>query len=217
MKLAGVLVFLSWVLFSSFQLKGDSLRQKGIEDFTLFKVGEFPKIFKTYPFQRNKTRRAYLVQDEKGNHYLRASDPHRTGTPIFRHFVWDARVWPQLSWRWRALKLPPNGGWGDCACGVFVIFGGYGGKSIKYIWSSNLPTGEVIVHDSQKYITVVRQSGSQNQGKWQSQEVNILEDYQKFFKSELKQNPSGFAILTDGDQTGGPSECDYDDFVISSP
>ncbi|MBI3540656.1 MAG: DUF3047 domain-containing protein, partial [Deltaproteobacteria bacterium] len=92
---------------------------------------------------------------------------------------------------------------------------GYNGKSIKYIWSTTLPKGEVIENESGKFYTIVKESGPTNQGQWESLETNIQEDFKKLFHTTLTQMPRGFAVLTDGDNTHSSSVCDYDDFKIS--
>lgn len=186
-----------------------------IEDFDEEPQGRFPTSFKTYPFHRGKAMKTYVVREEQNNHYLHGSDVHEVGVPVFKNFDWDANRWPYFSWRWRAVELPRGGETNDAACGVYVVFGGYNGKSIKYIWSTTLLKDEVIENESGKFYTIVKESGSPKKGQWETLETNIQEDFKKLFREKLTQMPRGFAVLTDGDNTHSSSVCDYDDFKIS--
>ncbi len=213
MKLSLIAVFIGFLVGVWFA-ETPAFAREVMEDFSQTSPGLFPRIFKTYPFQRGKAQRVYRVYEENGNRFLHASDGEETGSSVFRYFVWDAKKAPQFSWRWRALKLPQKAESQDCACGLFLVFGGYGGKTIKYIWSTTLPVGRVIQNNPSNYFTVVVDSGPKSVGTWVTHEVNVMEDYKKFFKSDLKKNLSGIGLLTDGDDTHSPSECDYDDFAI---
>lgn len=186
-----------------------------IEDFSELPVGKFPSNFKTHPFQKQKAMKVYKVAEEGGRHYLKAVDNIEAGVSIFRHDEWDMTKFPYVSWSWRAQALPVNGGTGDNACGIYFIFGGYSGNSIKYLWSTNIPLGKVETQKAGKFYTVALESGPEKLGKWQNEEVNLAEEYKKLFKTDTPLQPKGFAILTDGDDTHSLSACDYTDFKIS--
>lgn len=178
--------------------------------------------FKTYPLQRSKALKVYSVQSEGGRRFLHAEVRGETqdfAVQIFRRFDWDITRWPKISWQWRAKSIPvmPAGVHrDDNACGVYVTFGGWGGKAIKYVWSSDLPAGKVIESIPGKFVVVVARSGAAGLNTWQPMTVNVVEDYRRFFKKELDSNPDGLGILTDGDQTHSPSVCDYADFEIEA-
>lgn len=195
-----------------------------IEDFSADPPGKFPTSFKTYPFQRGKAMRVYKVQSEGENHFLNAAvggDTQNLAVQIFRNFYWELSRWPILSWRWRARALPavPPGTherFDDNACGVYVVFGGFGGKALKYIWSSDLPVGKTIEDTPNQFYVMVVAGGPKNLGTWQKVSFNIIGEYRRVFKSTPFRNPVGIGILTDGDGTHSPAICDYDDFQISS-
>lgn len=186
-----------------------------IEDFSQSPVAQFPSQFKTYPLQQRAAMKVYTVQSDNGQKFLHAeAGGQDTGVQIFRRFAWDITAEPRLSWRWRAQMLPimPAGAHrDDNACGVYVVFGGWGGRAIKYVWSSDLPVGRVMEKESGKFVVVVVRSGPVGLKAWQGMTVDVAEDYRKFFNKD-PETPNGFAILTDGDQTQTPAICDYTDF-----
>lgn len=191
-----------------------------IENFSAAAVGTFPSTLKTYPLQRNKATQVYSVQSEGGHHFLHAEakgDAQDIGVQVFRRFDWDISRWPRISWRWRARELPVQTAGqhrDDNACGVYIVFGGFGGKAIKYIWSTDLPVGKEIESTPGRFFVIVAKSGPANVGRWQKMTINVADDYRRLFKKELDYNPDGFGILTDGDGTHSPSVCDYTDFEI---
>jgi hypothetical protein len=192
-----------------------------VENFSKSAVGQFPSGFKTYPLQRSKAVKVYTVQSEGGQKFLHADasgEAQDIGVQIFRKLDWDIQTQPRLSWRWRAKSLPvmPAGAHrDDNACGVYVVFGGWSGQSIKYVWSSDLPVGRVMEKTPGRFVVVVARSGPVGLNTWQSMTVDVAEDYRKFFK-KVSGNPDGFGILTDGDQTLSPAVCDYAEFEILS-
>ena len=195
-----------------------------IEEFSDEKIGTFPASFKTFPFQRRKAASVYAVSEEAGNRFLRAEVRGKTqqiATQVFKNFYWDLPRWPRLTWRWRAQALPTAARGvprrDDNACAVYVVFGGYGGKALKYAWSTDLPRGRVIEDRPQEFYVIITESGRKNLGHWQTVTLNILEEYRRFFKSDPSKNPSGIGLLTDGDGRKSPAVCDYDDFEISGP
>lgn len=191
-----------------------------VEEFSQYETGKFPKSFRTYPLQRGKAEQVYIVNDDGGNKILHALDDKDLSVQAFKRFLWDAKRWPNFSWRWRAITLPKggvetNGAPNDSACGIYVTFGGLTGNAIKYVWSSTLPAGTVVEKKPGKFYILVLDSGSDSVGSWVTKAVNIMEDYKRLFKAEPTGYPDGFGVLTDGNATHTPSACDYDDFKIS--
>lgn len=191
-----------------------------VEDFTQYEPEKFPKSFRTYPLQRGKAEQVYIVKEDGGNKFLHALDDSGLSVQSFKRFFWDAGRWPHFSWRWRAVTLPKgadenNGRPNDSACGIYLVFGGYTGNVIKYVWSTTLPAGTVIEKKPNKFYILVLDSGAQGVGNWATRSVNIVEDYKRLFKTEPTKNPDGFGLLTDGNATHTPAACDYDDFKIS--
>ncbi|QQR79877.1 MAG: DUF3047 domain-containing protein [Deltaproteobacteria bacterium] len=170
-----------------------------------------------YPFQRQKVFKIYKVQGEGQNLFLHAQDVPGLTNQVFKKFDWDSKNEAILSWKWRPQSLPKNGAennsaTNDSACAVYIAYGGWGGKALKYVWSTTLKPGTVIEVTPNKYYMVVVESGSQYLGQWKTEFVDMKKEYQKYFRGDF-QTPKGFGLLTDGDQTQSLSACDYDDFV----
>ncbi len=188
-----------------------------IEDFSTQEPGKFPGQFRTLPFQRHKASQVYRVKQEGSNRYLAAEDRNDLSVQIFRKFYWETADTPILKWRWRARIHPAgadesNPATNDSACGIYVVFGGYTGKSVKYIWSARQPLGKEISKKRGRSFSVVTSSGPA--GIWKEVSTDVREDYHRLFGEEPKQDPIGVGFLTDGNATHTPAACDYDDFRV---
>lgn len=192
-----------------------------LDDLKSSKIGSFPKRWRTWPFQRDDAATVYRVAEEGGARYIKAFDDHDASKQIFLNFNWQIENAPVLSWRWRALTLPEGAkesddNLNDSACGVYVVVGKYDGHAMKYVWSSSLPAGTVVSRREGKLKIKVLDSGMKNKGKWVAHKTNVVEDYKALFGGDLKKNPSGIALLTDGNAVHKPAGCDYADFKIES-
>ncbi len=193
-----------------------------VEPFTNYSVGSFPRRFRTYPLQRAKAMKVYRVAEEGENRFLRAHDEKELSVQILRQFYWQVKRFPWASWRWRPRILPagaderPGKGGNDSACGVYILFGQYSGKALKYVWSTNAPRGTVVRKKPGKFHILVKTSGKPADPKaWQRVTINIPEEYRAQFDKELTINPTGFGVLTDGNAVDKPAACDYDDFTVA--
>lgn len=187
-----------------------------VEDFAANQEGQFPRDFRTFPFERGNATKVYRIKSEANNLYLSAYDAEEISAQIFRKFFWKTEDYPILSWRWRAKILPRGANEldpakNDSACGIYVVFGGYTGKVIKYIWSRVVPINTEILKKPNRSYSIVKGSGMTDH--WQTVSVNVVEDYRHLFEESLH-NPIGFGILTDGNATHSPAACDYDDFRL---
>ncbi len=54
-------------------------------------------------------------------------------------------------------------------------------------------------------------------GRWADEQVNIREDYQKYFGGSDVPKPGGIAVLTDSDDTGSSAQGDYANFRVCRP
>ncbi len=193
---------------------------KIIDNFKQYKVGDFPRKWRTWPFQRNEAKQVYKVEKDKKLKYMHAYDDKNISVQALRKFYWPIEKYPYLNWKWRATVLPQdanesNDKTNDSACGVYVIIGQFSGHALKYVWSTSLPKEQVVSRRKDKLKIIAKQTGSNNLNKWQDVTVNVLKDYKKYFGKELDKNPSGIAILTDGNAVKKPAACDYTNFVIS--
>lgn len=184
------------------------------------KEGSFPKLWRTWPFQRDNASKVYSVVSDEKDKIIRAEDKDGLSIQIFSNFYWPIEKYPYLNWRWRAKALPSGANESDdakndSACGIYIVIGKYDGHAIKYVWSSSLPKDSVVTRrDGNLKIKVVDSSGT-TPSKWVKHSVNALEDYKSLFGKDLKKNPSGIGLLTDSNATQSPAACDYADFFIS--
>ena len=205
--------------FSS--LAQNTVRPRYLDSFASSKVGKFPRLWRTWPFQRGKAAKVYKIGEENGERFIRAYDDHDASQQIFLNFPWNIKERPSLSWSWRATTLPEGGkesndASNDSACGVYVVVGKFDGHAIKYVWSTTLPIGQVVTRRDGKLKIKVVDSGAAKKGTWVHHKVNVVDDYKALFEKDLTKNPSGVALLTDGNALHKPSGCDYRAFAISN-
>lgn len=191
-----------------------------LDDFSSSKVGNFPRRWRTWPFQRGKAAAVYRVAKENGEKFIRAYDDHDASQQIFLNFDWPIGRRPMLSWKWRATTLPDganesNDATNDSACGVYVVVGKYQGHAIKYVWSTTLEPGKVVTRRDGKLKIKVLDSGPSQKGRWLAHKVDVSSDYEALFGAKLDKQPSGIAILTDGNAVHKPAGCDYTGFTVS--
>jgi DUF3047 family protein len=215
-----LLLTLLILLYPASSLRAEEPATRMVEDFENLKVGGFPAGFITYPSQRTLAPKVYSVSAEPGNNFLRAVAKDDISVQIFKPFDWKIDRSPHFSWRWRAKTLPQGASeedqaTNDSSCGIYVVFGRWKTKTLKYVWSTTLSVGTLIEKDPGKFYTIVMESGSKNVGSWRTFETNVLEDYRRAYHSNPEKQPAGFGILTDGNAMHSLSACDYDDFRIS--
>ncbi len=196
---------------------------KVIESFTDYPVGRFPKRMRTFPFQRGKAKEVYIVAEEGGNKFLKADDQKELSIRVMRQFIWNIEKYPWISWKWRAKTFPPGGderdikNKNDSACGIYIVFGKYSGKALKYVWSTTMPTGTVVRKDPNKFHIIAKKTGpASSPNAWHRVSINVPKEFQENFGEKLKKNPTGFGILTDGNAVHARAACDYDDFAIAA-
>lgn len=142
-------------------------------------------------------------------------------TSIGKQVSFSTDTFPILSWKWRVHTLPVGGSedkkeTNDSGAGVYVIFKGKFklNRIIKYVWSTTLPPGTVLVSPfNQNTKVIVLQSGSEKIGRWLVETVNVREDYKKVFNT-IPPIIVGIAILSDADNTRSRAVADYDDFLV---
>ena len=169
----------------------------------------------------------YTIVEEEGNSCLYASSED-SDCFIVKPIKVDIVEYPYLNWRWKSVDRPPNGDESDkSVCDVSAsiavvlnkskIFP----KSIKYSWSSTLPKEKLTespyaIWPSKCFIRVMR-SDEDPQDEWIYEKVNVLEDFKHFYKRKKFHTKKIYAlvIMSDSDNTGGPSSAFYDDIYFS--
>lgn len=191
---------------------------KTLEDFSSYKTGKLPE--DGWKTRNGEASKVYSVDIENNNAYLKARD---TGYSIqlFRAEGWQLSDDHMFSWKWRAVKFPTGSnelkGKNDSVASVYVVFPKrwFVPESIKYVWSEKLPVGTIIRrHDH--FPAIVIRSGTEESGKWLTEERNVYEDYQLLFDKRLPSSPVAFGVLTDSNDTKSEASADYDQFVVYS-
>ena len=186
----------------------------------------------------NDLDECYAIGEEENNFFLKARTKDR-GSIIAKSCSYSLKEFPVITWRWRALLFPEGADErykhsGDSVAGIYIIFpsiinpGKFKNKlgfklpvpdrlkpeCIKYVWSASLPIGTVIDSPyARKTKIVVLQNGTSPLNKWVTEEVNVYEDYRRFFNKEPEE-VQAVGILTDADDTSSEAMADYDDIFL---
>ena len=192
-----------------------------IEDFASTPLDSLPRDWRWRGKDDDKPK-LYTVHEINGRRYLAAQDTGHS-VVLMKRFHWDPRQYPIMTWCWRADALPPGGDeryteTNDSAAGVHVIFSrnllGIP-RQIKYVWSTTLAPGTV---SRRKGIArpwfVVLQSGSEKQGQWLQEWVDLEKDHERILSSDLPKKTIGIALLTDANSTQGYAAAAYADFRV---
>jgi len=169
----------------------------------------------------------YQIKTENNNHYLSAKSINSDNL-IVKQIEVDLVKYPYLNWKWRANTLPKNGAESvkencDVAASIAIILNTsrFFPKTIKYSWSSTLPKGSITESPfafwpAQCDVKIL-QSGIKNKGQWQTEKVNVLADYKKFYNLAKVESKVVYAIviMTDSDNTQTLSAGDYDAIYFS--
>lgn len=191
-----------------------------IDDFQQGTVGAFPHGWKP---RKDAGRRVYSVQEQGPMRFLRAV-AQDVGIQAGYEFSWDLGTDPVLAWSWRVRRFPDraderNSLRNDSALAVYAVFplSSFAVKAIKYIWSERVPVGTHLT--SNRGLTQVRvlRSGPEPRGEWVHEQVNVAEDYRRYFADGEPPRPVGIAVLTDADDTRSRAEGDYALFRACRP
>jgi hypothetical protein len=190
-----------------------------LDDFSQGRLGEFPLEWKP---RKESGRPVYSIREEGGRRFLRAI-ARRIGIQAGREVAWDLETHPILAWSWRPIEFPKNSderksGANDSAVSVYAVFpnSAVSVKSVKYVWSRVVPAGTHLTSSAGSTQVRVLRSSAQA-GRWADEQVNIREDYQKYFGGSEVPKPGGIAVLTDSDDTGSSAQGDYANFRVCRP
>ena len=131
----------------------------------------------------------------------------------------DIKQFPVLSWKWKAVKLPPGGDFrksrtDDQAAQLFLAFTKT--RSIVYIWDTTAPAGLMESTSPVPFMTVkvvVVRSGPAELGKWITETRNVYEDYRKLYGEEPPVG-KGVRLQINSQHTGTSAESWFADVVF---
>lgn len=188
-----------------------------LEDFSRGSVGEFPPDWKP---RKEEGRSVYSIQEEGGLRFLRAAAT-RLGVQAGREVAWNLEAYPILAWSWRPIELPKGSderksSTNDSAVSVYAVFPHtpVSVKSVKYIWSRVVPVGTHLTSSAGNTQVRVLRTGADKVGQWVEEQVNVREDYRKYFGGSEVPRPAGIAVLTDSDDTKSTARGDYAGFRV---
>jgi len=166
----------------------------------------------------------YRLQWLDGHRGLSASAVG-SASALYKKVDIDVRATPYLQWTWRVDNVldidNPLAKRGDDYPARIYIVVKYGifpwqSRALNYIWC-NKPTARQYWFNpftDQAAMIPVR-CGEQGLGRWQSQQVNIVQDYQRIFHSPLTRI-QGIALMTDADNSGGSVSAHYSSIRLSN-
>jgi hypothetical protein len=190
-------------------------------------------------FPKPERHSSYTIESSHNETYLK-TESLASASGIISKTLFNVYDYPKVTWRWKAENIYKNGNATDESgddypiriCIVFkyepekaellesmkystakLLYGRYPPhSSLGYIWANREHEEEVIASVStEKSKMIPLQMGSKNLGKWQIQDINIIEDYKMAFGT----NPppvASIGIMNDSDNTG-ENAVSYVDFV----
>jgi len=190
-----------------------------VDEFSQGRLGEFPPEWKP---RKEPGRPVYSIREEGGLRFLRGI-ARRIGIQAGREVAWNLEAYPVLAWSWRPIEFPKNSderksATNDSALSVYAVFpiSKVSVKSVKYIWSRKVPVGTHLTSSAGSTQIRVLRSGGQA-GQWVDEQVNVRQDYQKYFGGREVPKPGGIAVLTDSDDTKSNAQGDYANFRVCKP
>jgi hypothetical protein len=188
--------------------------------------------WKPFFFPKIKSHSTYTIECDGDKHVLRA-ESHASASAIVYKDIFDVYEYPRAKWRWKVKNIYARADvrskeGDDYPIRVYIMFAydpeqagaferiKYGfakalygeyppHSSLSYVWSSkDDPETFIISPYTDKAMMVLLEKGPTKVGTWVDEEIDILADYQKSFKS----NPPGrarIAIMNDSDNTGESS------------
>jgi hypothetical protein len=138
--------------------------------------------------RKESGRPVYSVREEGGRRFLRGI-ARRIGIQAGREVAWNLEAYPILAWSWRPIEFPKES---DVPAGTHLVSSG-GNTQVR-----------VLRHSAQA-------------GQWVDEQVNVREDYQKYFGGSEVPKPGGIAVLTDSDDTKSSAQGDYANFRVCKP
>ena len=188
--------------------------------------------WKPFFFPKIKSHSTYTIERDGVKSVLRA-ESHASASAIVYKDVFDVYDHPKVKWRWKVKNIYARADVGskegdDYPIRVYIMFdydpekagaferikygfakavyGGYPPHStLSYVWASkDNPETFVISPYTDKAIMVLLEKGASKVGTWVDEEIDILADYQKAFRSKPPAR-ARIAIMNDSDNTGESS------------
>jgi hypothetical protein len=222
MKLIAI-ICISAVLLTALPASADDRQVLFREDFSTLDN------WKPFTFPKIKSHSTYTIERAGSDHVLRAESSASASAIVYKE-TFTVRDYPKAKWRWRVKNVYAKGNarskeGDDYPIRVYIMFeydpdkAGVGERikygiakslygdypphsSLSYIWSSkDDPETFVVSPYTDKAVMVLLEKGLAKVGTWVDEEIDILADYEKAFKTKPPAR-ARIAIMNDSDNTG---------------
>jgi len=185
--------------------------------------------WKPFYFPKIKSHSTYTIEQDGDKRILRA-ESHASASAIVYKDAFNVRDFPKVKWRWKIKNVYAKADvrskdGDDYPIRVYVMFeydpekasvierirygfakslyGEYPPhSSLSYVWSSkDEPETFIVSPYTDKAMMVLLEKGASKEGTWADEEIDILKDYKKAFKTEPPLR-ARIAIMNDSDNTG---------------
>ncbi|MHB8844326.1 MAG: DUF3047 domain-containing protein [Nitrospirota bacterium] len=188
--------------------------------------------WKPFFFPRIKKHSVYSIESQGAKPVLRAESSASASALVYKD-TFNVYEYPKVTWRWKVKNLYARGNarskeGDDYPLRVYIMFefdpdkAGVGERiqyslvksfygeypphsSLSYVWASRDDPDKFVVSPyTDKAMMVLLEKGPAKVGAWVDEEIDILEDYQKAFKTKPPAR-ARIAVMNDSDNTGESS------------
>ena len=233
MKLKTVLVFfvITGFVLPVYAQDNRILFREDFQDLVKWKDEFFPKI---------PRHTSYSIEKQNGDTYLKAHSESSASLLIYTE-PFDVYAFPRVSWRWKIDGVIEKGDaktkkgddypiriyvafeYDPVAAGIFeraqyaavkALYGKYPPhSSLNYIWANRQYNEDILISVyTDRSRMVLLQKGDAYSGTWVSEDINIIEDYEKAF-GEKPPARATIGIMADTDNTGAEATS-YIDYIM---
>lgn len=169
----------------------------------------------------------FTVEQRAGRRvlHLKSQNEHSTIAQDITGKV-NLKETPILEWTWMATILPTGGDLRrkettDMAAQLYVVWPRFPAllrsRIIGYVWDATTPAATIVKSQKTGTVTfVVMRSGSEDLGKWLTEQRNVAEDYAKIF-GEFPDDPRAITISIDSNDTHSMAESFMGPIVFRAP
>ena len=188
--------------------------------------------WKPFTFPKIKKHSVYTIETGEGTHVLKAESNASASAIVYKD-AFNVYDHPRVKWRWKVRNVYAKGdvrtkSGDDYPIRVYIMFeydpekagsldrikysfakslyGEYPPhSSLSYIWASkDDPEKFVVSPYTDKAVMVLLEQGAGKVGSWVDEEIDIVEDYEKVFKTRPPVR-GRIAVMNDSDNTGESS------------
>lgn len=208
--------------------KGGVGEKKAIYDLIPIKLFSFStdNALKEWEDKIFKGKVVYNIEKDKDLSYVKARSIG-SASALYYKIKMDVKTKrPILKWLWRVEKFPvktapeslETAGEDDFAGRVYVIFPAMfilNSHVVEYIWAEKLPTGTTGTSPYSNNIKlIVLKSGPSKDGKFISEERDVVADYIKLFGKPPERDIGAVAFMTNAEHTNTSADAMYDEIEL---